>query len=148
MAESQAAPQAKLSGRPVVGAFPDATEIRLFVETDIRRNGTRVFVESKGRVLTMGQRKAFEATLKIEPIPDVLAACFVPHHFFAYYDAKGKELGEISICFCCAGAAVQGASGIEMKKDQWLSADFGELKKFVRSINLPTDVQCGASQSD
>ena len=147
-ATSQTRPNAVASDLPVIGAFPGATEVRLFVETETRPNGPRVFTEPKGRVLTIDQRKAFEATLKVETIPDVVAACFVPHHFFGYYDANGEKLGEISICFCCAGASVKGPSGIKMKKDQWLSADFDKVKKFVRSLNLPTNVQCGVPEGN
>jgi hypothetical protein len=101
-----------------------------------------VFIEPKGRLLTKDQRTTFEATLKVEPIPDVLAACFIPHHFFTYYDAKGRKLGQISICFCCSGTGVEGPSGIKMRKDQWLSADYDKVKEFVGSLNLPTNVQC------
>ena len=145
-AASQATPIVVPSYFPVVGAFPNATEVRLFVETDNQPNGPRVFAETRGRVLTGDERKAFEATLRIEPIPDVLAACFIPHHFFAYFDPKGRKLGEISICFCCSGAGVKGESGIAMQKNQWLGADFDKLKILVRSLNLPTNVQCGPSQ--
>ena len=147
-ATSQATPIVVPNYFPVVGAFPDATEVRLFVETANPPNGKRVFAEPKGRVLTGDQRKAFETTLRIEPIPDMVAACFVPHHFFAYYDAKGRKLGEISICFCCSGAGVKGESGITMQKNQWLGANFDELRKFIRSLDLPTNVQCGPSQPD
>ncbi len=29
------------------------------------------------------------------------AKCFIPHHAFIFHDAKGKVVGQISICFMC-----------------------------------------------
>jgi hypothetical protein len=139
---SQSAPRGMPSDLPVRNAFSQASQVRLFVNTSYDSDGMPAYSEPKGRALSGAQRKAFEATLQIDPIPDELAACFIPHHFFRYYDSQGKEIGQISVCFCCNGAQVSGASGIAIGPDQWLSADYDKLEQFVKSLDLPTDVQC------
>ena len=139
---SHTSPRGMPSDLPVRNAFSEASQVRLVVGTSDGSDGMPVYAEPKGRVLSDAQRKAFEATLEIDPIPDALAACFIPHHFFRYYDSRGKELGQISVCFCCNGVQASGASGIAIGPDQWLSADYDKLEKFVKSLDLPTDVQC------
>lgn len=139
---SRTAPSAIASDLPVRGAFPDAREVRLFVETGQKSNGNPAYAEPNGRILTKAQRDTFESTLQIDPIPDALAACFIPHHFFKYYDSQGKELGQIEVCFCCAGVRASQSSQIAIGPDQWLSADFGKLERFIASLKLPTVVQC------
>jgi hypothetical protein len=139
---SRTSPLGMASDLPVIGAFPDASEVRLFVENGQKPDGTPIYEEPMGRILNKDQRAAFEASLQIDPIPDELAACFIPHHFFRYYDSRGKELGQIQVCFCCHGVEASKSSRIEMGPDQWLSADFTKLKQFVASLGLPTEVQC------
>jgi hypothetical protein len=122
--------------------YPSATEVRLFVETGHDGEGRPVLSKAAGRTLTAKERQDFERTLRIEPAPDEYAACFIPHHFFAYFDAQGRKIGEIEVCFCCAG--VQGLPDIAtpIGPDDVLSADYPALEKLVQSMGEPTDIEC------
>lgn len=132
--------------KPVTNVFPEATEVRLFVETAIGADGKSVFSKPSGLKLSPKQRAEFESSLTVQPQPQESAACFIPHHFFRYSNAKGRVIGEIEVCFCCAGVAVSGNSNIPIGPDQELSADYGKLEAFVRSIGEPTQVQCGTAE--
>lgn len=130
--------------QPVRNTFPTASEVRLFVNTDYDDNGEPIFSKSSGLVLSSSQRAELESLIMIHTIsPDEeFAACFVPHHFFRYFDKSGKLVGEVEACFCCAGVRQTGASNIHLTESQMLSADFGKLQSFVRSLGERTDVQC------
>jgi hypothetical protein len=130
--------------RPIHNAFQTASEVRLFVNTDYDQNGEPIFSKPDGLLLTGNQRAEFESFLSVHTVsPDELfAMCFIPHHFFRYFDKTGKLVGEVAVCFCCAGVEQTGASNIKFTKDEMLSADYGKLKSFVSSLGERTDVQC------
>jgi hypothetical protein len=130
--------------QPLRNPFPTASDVRLFVETDHDDKGNLIFSKPEGRSLTASQRTAFESLINIHTISsdEMFAACFIPHHFFRYYDKSGKMIGELQVCFCCAGVEQSGASNIYLGEDQMLSADFHKLEAFVRSLGERTDVQC------
>jgi hypothetical protein len=132
--------------QPLRNPFPTASDVRLFVEVDHDDDGNLIFSKPDGRSLTPSQRSTFESLINIHTIsPDeMFAACFVPHHFFRYYDKGGKMIGEVQVCFCCAGVEQSGASNIHLGKDQMLSADFLRLEAFVKSLGERTDVECDA----
>jgi len=128
--------------KPVSNAFPQATEVRLFVETELDADGKSVFSKPDGLKLSPKQRRAFESSLVVEAMPDIVIGCFMPHHFFRYFDARGRKVGEIEACFCCSGVLATGGANIPIGKDQRLSADYDKLEAFVRSLGEPTQVQC------
>jgi len=70
------------------------------------------------------------------------AACFIPHHFFRYFDDSGKLVGELALCFCCAGVQQSEGSSVRLSEDQMLVADFRKLESFVASLGERTDVLC------
>jgi hypothetical protein len=121
-----------------------ANEVRLFVNTDYDAKGEPIFSNPRGHALNAGQRARFESLIKVHTMsPDELVAfCFIPHHFFRYFSRSGKQIGEIQVCFCCAGVEQSGASDVRLGINQKLSADFGRLKAFVKSLGESTDVQC------
>ena len=121
--------------------FPDATEVRLFVEKDYE-NGRPIYTKASGLVLTKEHRRKFESAMHVQVAPEAYAACFIPHHFFRYYNESDKLLGEFSVCFCCAGIRDAEGSGIKVGKDQELSFNYARLADLVRSLGEPTDVQC------
>lgn len=129
----------------VRNAFPQASEVRLFVETDVDANGKSVFSKPEGLKLSPTERQAFEASLVVEPVPDMVIGCFIPHHFFRYFDTSGRKVGEIAVCFCCGGVVPSGAANIPIAKDQRLGTDYKKLEAFVRSLGEPTQVQCGTT---
>ena len=124
--------------------FPAASELRLFVNTNYDAKGAPIFSNPHGHLLNASQRAQFESLVKVHTMsPDeAVAGCFIPHHFFRYFDKAGKQVGEIQVCFCCAGVAQSDASNIHLRSNQMLSADFVKLKEFVRSLGERTDVQC------
>ena len=130
--------------KPFRNPYPSAGEVRLFVETDYDAKGEPIYSKPKGRVLTAGQRAEFESLIAVHTISPVeeFAACFVPHHFFRYFDKAGKLVGEVEVCFCCAGVQQSDGSNVRLTKDEMLVADFGKLHSFVASLGERTDVQC------
>lgn len=71
-----------------------------------------------------------------------MTACFIPHHFFEYYDASGRKIGEIQICFCCAGLDVSPGSRVKLSGEQRLAGDFKKLAALVASMGEPTNIEC------
>lgn len=136
--------------QPLKNPFPAASEVRLFVETSVGRNGTPIFHLPRGKVLNSVQRTQLESLFKIHKrLPEELSTfCFIPHHFFRYYNRNDEVVGELQVCFCCAGIQQSGKSNIRLKEGQKLHADFKGLGAFVRSLGEPTDVQCDAYRSD
>lgn len=130
--------------QPLRNPFPAASEVRLFVNTDYDAKGAPIFRNPHGHPLTVSQRAEFESLIEVHTTsPDeLIAGCFIPHHFFRYFDKSGKQVGELQVCFCCAGVE-ESDSSIRLASNQKLSADFARLKEFVRSLGEPTDVQCG-----
>ncbi len=137
-----AAPKPAAPDRTVKNPYPTASEVRLFVEIDYTKDGKMVFNKPEGRLLSANEQTQFERALVVTKAPEEVAACFIPHHFFRYYDRQGKQVGEVEVCFCCTGVRASGASDIAIGFNQILSADFGQLKKLVHALGEPTDVQC------
>ena len=135
---------ASLPDRPVDNAFPTASEVRLFVNTDYDKDGHPIFGKPAGVPLTPTQRAELESSLVVHTIsPDeMFTSCFIPHHFFRYFDKAGKLVGEVAVCFCCAGVEQTGASKLKLTEDEMLRADFRKLRSLVRSLGERTDVQC------
>ena len=129
--------------KPYRNPFPTAREVRLFVNTD-NAEGQPIYSNPKGRVLTATQRTQLESLIAIHTIApdDEFTMCFIPHHFFRYFDKDGKQVGEIAVCFCCAGVQQSEGSQVRVTKDEILGADFGKLQSFVASLGERTDVQC------
>jgi hypothetical protein len=128
--------------RRITNPFPGATEVRLFVEVRYTKDNKPILSKRNGVRLNAAQRKAFENSLKITVAPEYEAACFVPHHFFRYYDARGKQIGGVSVCFCCDGVAASGSKALEPPDNATLSADYRRLKALVATLGEPTDVLC------
>jgi hypothetical protein len=121
--------------RKVEHPFPNASEVRLFVAVDYQKNGGEpIFSKENGLILSAADRVRFEDTLRFVATPEEMAMCFVPHHFFRYFDNKGKQVGEVEVCFCCAGTAARGS--------EILDADMEALKDLVLELGEPTQVLC------
>ena len=122
--------------------FPGAKEVRLFVEKGYGPNGTPILSRPEGRLLSASELADFEGALRIEKAPEAMAACFIPHHFFRYYDERGRQIGEINICFCCSGVEASKGAKISVGPDQILAADYKKLEALVLRLGEPTDVLC------
>jgi hypothetical protein len=145
--QEQAAVTEELSAhspnKPFRNPFPSASELRLFVETEYDDKGS-IYSKPKGRALTASQRVEFESLIAVHTIsPDeMFAACFIPHHFFRYFDKAGKVVGEVEVCFCCEGVQQSDGSKVRLAEGEMLVADFEKLQSFVASLGERTDVQC------
>ena len=128
--------------------YPEATEVRLAIQNDFAWVGGKL-VEHKHAttVLSPQQREAFEQTLHRTrligfPPPDEAGArpaCFVPHHFFRYYDRHGRHVGEVAVCFCCSGFE---ATPNPASAGGELGVDILAVKELVRRMGVPTDIAC------
>lgn len=89
--------------------------------TRLSKDGVRLNREQVDRL-----RLAVTGKHPLHPV----AACFYPHHAFAFYDAKGRMIGHISICFLCLNY------GGEPKEfaDRW---DLGAIAKIVEDLGMP-----------
>lgn len=132
--------------------FDAATEVRLELRDErIDRVGKVFDVPHPSRTLSAQERASFEQHLRRVRLvgfpltPKVLTAgpaCFVPHHFFRYYDQRGRQLGEIAVCFCCLGAEANPRLPFENGETDALSVDIPGVKSFVKSLGVPTEIQC------
>ncbi|MDR6852796.1 hypothetical protein J2Y54_002316 [Sphingomonas sp. BE123] len=128
--------------RRVTNPFPGATEVRLFVEVSYTKDDKPILSKRNGVRLNAAQRKAFEDSLKITAAPEYDMMCFIPHHFFRYYDARGQEIGTVSVCFCCDGVEASGSKALEPPDSATLNADYRQLKALVAALGEPTDILC------
>ena len=133
-----------LLDKPFRNPFPNAGEVRLFVETDYDAKSEPIYSKPRGRILTASQRAEFESLIAVHTIsPDeMFAACFIPHHFFRYFDETGRQVGEVQVCFCCAGVQQSNGSNVRLTEGQMLVADWGKLHSFITALGERTDVQC------
>lgn len=92
-------------------------------------------------VLTRSERKIIEANINIIPIvPDrERAGCFIPHHFIEYYKAD-KKIGEVSICFCCAGVAIDGELYDYNKSE--IGFNLLQIRRSFVQMGVKTDIGC------
>ena len=124
--------------------WPQASSVRLFVEADDRSDSASRNPSS--RLLNLAERTAVESHLSVDVYTGgtpIAAACFVPHHFLRYYDATGKMVGEISICFCCSG--VETAPDLLAKLPRnatYQSINFDGLQALFEKMGVPTKVLC------
>ena len=134
-----------------VHAYADAARVTLTIDnTEVDRTGHIIEHPETVRVLSATEKATFERTLQrvrlvgFPPRPDDSTgpACFVPHHFFRYYSAAGRQVGEIAVCFCCSGSDANPSSPDANARAGTFYVDIGEAKAFVRGLGLRTDMMC------
>lgn len=128
--------------RQVENPFPNATEVRLFVEVNYSDSGQAILNNPNGVALSVPQRDEFENALSITAAPDDMYMCFIPHHFFRYYAANGEEIGEVEVCFCCEGVTVSGSENLRPMQGEIVGADYATIQRLVAAVGEPTDVFC------
>ena len=137
-----------------VHPFAEAASVRLFIENGIDKKGHSTFESKTGRLLSPEQRRAYESLLTIQTPVNLseddpffmVAGCFIPHHFFRYFDKAGRQIGEVAVCFCCSGVAFTDGNAPKLKDDQRLSIDYTKLKALLNSWGAPTNVMCGPDE--
>lgn len=152
---SPPAPAAKVISRSEPARpYPEAITVRLVVhDKGYTPSGLPIFSDPSGRELTLEERDQFEAALKHvtivqhpPPSPDgevaMAAACFIPHHFFRYFDRRGRQIGEVAVCFCCEGAQTEPSLPFQTGPDSYLDSDIEKIRALVTTMGLPTDVGC------
>lgn len=134
-----------------VHAYAGATQVRLIVDnTEVDRAGQIIEHPETVRVLSPAERAAFEDALHrvrlfgFPPREDrgFGPACFVPHHFFRYYSATGRQVGEIAVCFCCSGFDAKPAAPDANAQAGAFYVDISQAKAFVRGLGLRTEMSC------
>ena len=129
--------------RKVKDPFPNASEVRLFVAGDYQKgSGKPIFSKKNGTILSDVDRLRLEEALRFVAMPEEMIACFIPHHFFRYFDDKGRQVGEVEVCFCCDGVAASGSNKLEPKPGVILDADMKALETLVLDLGEPTQVHC------
>jgi hypothetical protein len=138
-----------------VRPFPEAASVRLFVETGYDEKAHQsIYRDPKGRLLSPEQRRAYESLLQVQTPVNLswdddfflMTSCFIPHHFFRYFDRAGRQMGEIAVCFCCSGAEVTQGPQLPLKNGQRFEANYAKLKTLLQSWGAPTNVMCGPSE--
>jgi hypothetical protein len=133
--------------KPVV-ISRDAVEVRLFVEGLPFREPARtqeLINDVDGVRLTKAQRDILEGSLhRYRLLPsefDDYPACFIPHHFFRYYDRQGNQLADLQICYCCRQVRLN-SWGYRWIQGEILQFDFDEVAEMLKTMDVPTDVNC------
>jgi hypothetical protein len=126
--------------------FPDGETVQLYYDvsdlppqqSDDRTHGYPV---RAGPRLNADQRQRLEAAVSYRPIEpnEAFAGCFIPHHFFKYFDSSGKETGSVSVCFCCGGARLSSDSPGSGSTEE---IDYDEIQAIVTELGISTDLGC------
>lgn len=80
--------------------WDDEMSMDYFVGEKGRLNATRM--PKDGVRLNGEQVERLRAAVTGKHPTHPVAMCLYPHHAFAFYDAKGKMVGHINVCFLCA----------------------------------------------
>lgn len=133
--------------RPAI--FPKGETVQLFYDVSDLPHGRAEarwhgFPIRAGQRLNADQRRRLESAIVIRPIDpnEAFAACFVPHHFFRYFDSAGNETGSVAVCFCCGGAKPS-SQDPSMSSEETYQADLGEISAIVTELGVSTDLGCG-----
>ena len=145
-------PPKPASGSVRFAPWPQATEVRLVVADLSFHEQSKTGAWSsnpEGTRLTLEQRKVVDRSLflyrmnKSEADRRIYASCFIPHHFFRYYDKAGRQIGELAVCYCCQGISMNPALRSENIYEEW-QFDFEAVEKMLTEMGVPTDVNCDA----
>ena len=114
--------------RPV-SLFPDAAEVRLFVNEDVisfdangePSNGTH---PRRGIRLTQVEAEALRNAVRDVPPPPATVDCCIPRHAFVFYDGSGARLGALDVCFECGCAHIADGARLDRHREvRWLHWD-------------------------
>ena len=119
-------------------AFPEATYVQLYYSKNLSGNLTA------GPRLNAAQISMLKKSVYIrQPDPDEsFPACFIPHHFFRFFNASGQQISEVQVCFCCGGFYVSGAGKLNVEDYEIFDGKLGRIEGLVRELGVATDINC------
>lgn len=126
--------------------WPEAASVRLFVEDipydEIGPNGNGMS-NPAGVKLTKTQQALVSNAMTRKTYTDerAIVGCFIPHHFFRFYDVGGKQIGELQVCYCCGGVALRPARYGLADKQYW-GFDYDGVAKMMAEMGISSQVQC------
>jgi hypothetical protein len=138
-AQWEAYERAKARDTRALSLFPEAAEVRLFVNEDVisfDENGepSEGTFPEEGIVLTSAEVEKLRAAVRDVPAPPEVAACCVPRHAFVFFDAQGVRLGALDVCFECICANLwDGARLSERRNVRWIEWDEPTIAEIVRA---------------
>ncbi len=144
--ESDGYVEPKLLKSEKLRLWPEAASVRLFVEDipydEIGPNGNGMS-NPAGVLLTKAQQKFVSNAMTRDTYSDYRAvvACFIPHHFFRFYDVGGKQIGELQVCYCCGGVSLAQAKYSLADKQVW-GFDYEGVAKMMAEMGISSKVQC------
>lgn len=135
--------------RTALTPWPEATEVRMFVQDQpLSDDGQYGMSRPQGVALSDRQRGDLASAMSkverrgaIERDEALQAACFIPHHFFRYFDASGKQIGEIAVCYCCGNAEATPALVNDVARTSF-EADLDKIDDIIVELGFPVDVNC------
>lgn len=136
----------KLLKTEKLSIWPEAATVRLFVEDipfDKPGRPDHGMSNPAGVVLTKTQQSLVSNAVTRKTYTDypAVAACFIPHHFFRFYDARGRQLGELQVCYCCGGIRLNGSPHGLANKQVW-GFDYDGVKEMMAKMGISSEVQC------
>ncbi len=130
----------------VANIYPQAETVRLFVASDTVVERPEYRFERKwlnpegGYLLTADLVARLRRAVRAEPPQAAYAACFIPHHFFRFYDGSGRQIGQLSVCFCCGG--IRADPQLILPKGWGQGADLVAIAAIVRATGSSPTVNC------
>jgi hypothetical protein len=91
-------------------------EVRAYAWPDDKKNEAVILpgmtlkpgvTNKDGAVLTPGQVRQLRTAITGRHPSYAVAACFIPHKAFVFFDAAGKPVACVEVCFACRGIRAQ-----------------------------------------
>jgi hypothetical protein len=125
--------------KTVVTLFPEAAYAQIYVDADDKDQTIKAGPRLNGQ-----QRSRLQSAIYIETIgPDAtMDACYIPHHWFRYFDAKGNRIGEVAVCFCCSQIRIDPQPYRAYFPNKIMSGNYRKLEGLVRELGQSTNIGC------
>ena len=88
-------------------------------------------INEGGAKLSDEQTERLKAALRTSEERIAGAFCYMPHHGFVFFDADGKAMGHIELCFQCGNVA-SSPKGLPEREWNW-----EEIKKLLEELKIP-----------